>query len=182
MSADTNKHDIQTTIAEIAAGLDGVTPGEWRAMTQEQWDAGFDFFGGEDGEFVFPVDLDKGDAAHISNCSPGRIRALLDHLKAETARADKAEAERYEWRRVVWDLAKPLKCLPSSFPDGNKHVLNAARNIVAERDEAVKALAQIADIGDRHSENMHEAQVQRYSRQAIDIARATLTRMEKSNG
>lgn len=35
------------------------------------------------------------------------------------------------WQSLFWDLAKELKCLPSSFVDANEHVFNKARQLMA---------------------------------------------------
>ncbi len=78
-------------LEELVAGLDGVTPGPWEPMPLETWEGGFDFFAGEDGAFVFPLDLEPGDIAHIARCSPDRIRAIATDFAALEARATAAE-------------------------------------------------------------------------------------------
>ncbi len=60
-------------------------------MPLETWEGGFDFFAGEDGAFVFPLDLEPGDIAHIARCSPDRIRAIATDFAALEARATELE-------------------------------------------------------------------------------------------
>lgn len=37
------------------------------------------------------------------------------------------------WKDLFWQVSLALKCLPSSFVDGNEHVLNKARELEAAR-------------------------------------------------
>lgn len=56
---------------------------------------------------------------------------LTPHAPAEaTIVALRAEVE--QWKAVIWALARELNCLPSSFSDGNDHVLKAAIKLNAE--------------------------------------------------
>lgn len=97
--------DIDTLIAELRAGLEGTTPGEWRA-------------GVYDGDLVMATSPEAGDAdivceaptesfplsraqwrvnaRHIALASPQNIRALLDHIERleVSPRADVLIAER----------------------------------------------------------------------------------------
>jgi hypothetical protein len=104
MSADTEK-----LIAELRAGLDGVTPGPWHAvqMATNKPDIDRPFVVGP-GEVVVGTDgiceparsndrsfpEDAANMRHISRCSPDNIRALLDRIASlEAALAPFAKAE-----------------------------------------------------------------------------------------
>lgn len=65
---------------EMLVGMEGVTPGPWDVKTQEDWDAGFSFFGGPNGAFTFPVDGEPLDIAHIARCDPDTIRSIITEL------------------------------------------------------------------------------------------------------
>lgn len=80
-------------LAEMLAGLDGVTPGPWDVKTHEEWNEGFDFFGGPDKAFVFRADVEPEDAAHIANCDPDTIRSLLTELQTLRA-SSRGEGEK----------------------------------------------------------------------------------------
>jgi len=38
-----------------------------------------------------------------------------------------------QWERLFWEVARALNCLPSSFVDGNAHVIRAAQAKTADR-------------------------------------------------
>ena len=65
-------------IEALIAGLEGVTPGPWEAVTQEEWNKGFDFFGGVDGAFAFPIEGEPLDVAHIGRCDPGTLLPIFN--------------------------------------------------------------------------------------------------------
>lgn len=115
--------DIDSLIAEIRAGLEGVTPGPW-FQTGSPWFKSGDgvLAGSPDGNIAFiiadcdtfsmsreeytgpfPIGDAERDAAHIARCSPNNIAALLARLEAAEARADKAEAERDAAKRWYVD-------------------------------------------------------------------------------
>lgn len=95
--------DTAKLIAELRAGLEGVTPGPWRLFVP---DRGYcqNLVLTEDPGFA-PVkdkqpwkhlvadcdDCNRGEvnAAHIARCSPDNIRAVLDALAAAEAEVEK---------------------------------------------------------------------------------------------
>lgn len=46
------------------------------------------------------------------------------------------------WRELFWEVAKILKCLPSTFVDANEHVLRAARNAMATQPSVPDQIAE----------------------------------------
>jgi hypothetical protein len=54
---------------------------------------------------------------------------------AETSRIVSASVRKStnddNWRKLFWEVAKVLNCLPSSFVDGNEHVLRKAQELQA---------------------------------------------------
>lgn len=65
---------------------------------------------------------------------PSQERVAFDPM-AEANRIVSASAQNSanddNWRKLFWTLAKELNCLPSSFVDGNEHVLRKARELQA---------------------------------------------------
>ena len=61
-------------------------------------------------------------------------RAAFDPV-AEASRIVSASARKSanddNWRKLFWQVAKVLNCLPSSFVDGNEHVLRKAQELQA---------------------------------------------------
>lgn len=101
--------DVDALVAELRAGLAGVTLGPWY-QTGAPWFRSGDgvLAGSPDGNiayiiadcdnFTCPRDEYEGpfrlgdperDAAHIARCSPENIAALLDALESERSRADR---------------------------------------------------------------------------------------------
>ena len=37
-----------------------------------------------------------------------------------------------EWKKLIGDIAKELKCLPSEFPDDNSHIVRKANELITE--------------------------------------------------
>ncbi|WP_374349204.1 hypothetical protein [Chitinimonas sp.] len=56
-----------------------------------------------------------------------RMKRVIDSL-ATTGPKSKSAAVPDGWRELFWEVAKVLKCLPSTFLDGNQHVIRAAEN------------------------------------------------------
>lgn len=94
-------------VAEIKAGLEGVTPGPWAVIPPEREDQNECDLGGivnanggricEFGDSTIYYNScgeppSAKDAAHIARCSPDNIAALLSRLEAETARAEEWKA------------------------------------------------------------------------------------------
>jgi hypothetical protein len=61
-----------------------------------------------------------------------------------------------EWKHLFWEVARALKCLPSSFTDGNEHVLKKAAKLQA-MESAMFAAAQAPKVAESES---HPAPVQ----------------------
>ena len=87
-------------LAEIRAGLEGVTPGPWVYSEEEGGDELISS-PGERGDVhwdtkYYPSGLRSADAAHIARCSPDTILALLSRLVM--AEADRnAVAGAFRW-------------------------------------------------------------------------------------
>jgi hypothetical protein len=76
-------------------------------------------------------------------------RAALSHAPAEAAIvALRAEVE--QWKTVVWALARELNCLPSTFSDGNAHVLKTAIKLNADRDYLRAEVAELRKDAERY--------------------------------
>lgn len=104
----------QERLVEILAAAEKApTRGPWQVKTREEWDGGFDFFEGPNGAFCFPVDLEPEDAAHVANCDPQTITAIIKEvlaLRTDTAalRAQVVEASRLE-ETLVWEDDRQAK-------------------------------------------------------------------------
>jgi hypothetical protein len=96
---------LSDLIAELRAGLDGVTPGPWACFYKskyDEWHVSVPAHGHTAMKtplFIDGCPTGEKDASHIARCSPDNIRILLDHiasLQAErnAARAEAAEADR----------------------------------------------------------------------------------------
>ena len=99
------------------------------------------------------------------------VPALCDALEAAQAENAQLRAERdaaivrvAEWVDTIYAIGKAAKCFPSSFPDGNQHIINAiaklrgeVARLTAERDAADYLLAE----GDAHSPADFDGEVQR---------------------
>lgn len=51
-----------------------------------------------------------------------------ENTRAPAGGSDEALALAAAWKDLFWQVALSIKCLPSSFIDGNEHVLRALRN------------------------------------------------------
>ncbi len=67
---------------ELRDGLEGVTPGPWRANEGIEYPRGQQYYYITDGCSNLADDVDMADAAHIARCSPENIAALLDRIEA----------------------------------------------------------------------------------------------------
>ncbi|RWO57167.1 hypothetical protein [Mesorhizobium sp.] len=111
MTGDPPPSDL---IAELWAGLDGVTPGPWDVMTCNTVRA-------IDGDMAIPifdarmpwkkhrhtttaVKQEWHNARHVARCSPDNIRILLDRIATLEESALKAEAERDRMSGIICDL------------------------------------------------------------------------------
>lgn len=99
--------DINELIAEMRAGLEGVTPGKWKYVSDPHFDSGLVYTSVQpvvvDEEAMKPLAMANGEyhvcrmshtaaqwrfsyhrknAAHIARCNPSNIAALLDTLTA----------------------------------------------------------------------------------------------------
>lgn len=91
-------------LAEIVAGLDGVTPGPWDATRDGINDFGRQYPGSLSFEFVHNTfDDDENDpetiariAAHIARCHPDALRSIAAAMQAKDARIAEVTAERDE--------------------------------------------------------------------------------------
>lgn len=126
---------LDQIIADLRAGLEGVTPGPWKSaggyLTVRDPDKGsfthtiyhLDEMGQRDRTAPFqavPLSREQ-DAAHIARCSPDNIAAILNALSEATSRVETLEA-------VIEQLHGPL----------NIAALTArAERAEAERDAAV---------------------------------------------
>ena len=59
--------------------------------------------------------------------SPMAVNALIQHVLRDLPARHEAAGNAKAWLDLFWSVAKELNCLPSSFVDGNEHVLRAAR-------------------------------------------------------
>ena len=59
------------------------------------------------------------------------IRALKTQPDQGAVDREQNAADAQPWIDLFWSVAKELNCLPSSFVDGNEHVLRAARQAQA---------------------------------------------------
>ena len=95
--------DASKLIADLHAGLDGVTPGPWSTGTTEHWcrevrgcdGTGMLFCGHGSTEQARVL------AAHIARCSPDNIRAVAHGYTEQAARIAALEAENKALKSVV---------------------------------------------------------------------------------
>jgi hypothetical protein len=59
-----------------------------------------------------------------------QVKQAVFALAAQAARVEQAEPD--AWREVLWEVALALNCLPSTFVDGNAHVLRKAKELAAK--------------------------------------------------
>lgn len=74
---------------------------------------------------ALPALLDRLEAAERER---DQARANIAHLMAGIEQANK-------WRNLFGDVARALKCLPSSFPSQNDHVYQKAERVQLENDQ-----------------------------------------------
>lgn len=114
--------DIDTLIAKMRAGLEGVTPGPWHYFPHEHSNyagPGTDAFMSNE-EDVQVIDCnwasatEEGDRTykHIARCSPDNIAALLDEIEKLRAQMERLEAShavaRGEWARSLAEMTVNL--------------------------------------------------------------------------
>ena len=68
------------------------------------------------------------DARHAAAEMALESDAEIDSLRTQLA---EAQAEAGQWKVQVWELARVLNCLPSTYVDGNAHVQRAAERLQA---------------------------------------------------
>ncbi len=85
------------------------------------------------------------------------VRALLD--------------DRAQWQAVLWAVARELNCLPSTFSDGNAHVLQAAINLNSDLASHADALGGLVSAVAGVDEELSET-----AWQALEMARHVLGR------
>lgn len=91
-------------VAEIEAGLEGVTPGPWEVGADDQHGQSvvrsqhIELFTGWHHSVGAIEQEMRANAAHIARCSPDNIAALLARIEAEKAGREKVEAELAEAR------------------------------------------------------------------------------------
>jgi hypothetical protein len=83
---------------------------------------------------ISPVERLGEDETALTPLAPAQSQ--LDALREEVARLTK-ERRQLEfamgaWKEIFWAVARELNCLPSTFWDGNAHVLKAAIKLNAE--------------------------------------------------
>lgn len=91
------------------------------------------------------ADLLESAADNSDMGRPKDKRSANRRAAAELRRLAAVEAERDQWKEVLWAVARALNCLPSTYSDGNGHVYKSAVAIVAERDRLRAALAASCD-------------------------------------
>lgn len=80
-------------LKELKEAAEKAMPGEWEPKTIAEWQSGFDFFGGADKAFVFPVDLEPEDVAYIRAAQPSTILSLIERVtRAEAYAREASEA------------------------------------------------------------------------------------------
>lgn len=67
--------------------------------------------------------------------------AELRRLHAVEKERDRQRTELEQWSATLWAVARELNCLPSTYSDGNAHVLKAAIKLRADV-EALRADAE----------------------------------------
>lgn len=110
-------NDIHQTIAELKEGLEGVTPGPWRAKGIK-FEVGKGYYytrvGPEDtwiAELPHPF-RDCGaweDAKHIARCDPDTMRALIEHVEEMEAENELLRTGRLDELVVVDESIASLK-------------------------------------------------------------------------
>lgn len=110
-TAQTEARAIDALVAEMRAGLEGVTPGPWSVFIDDSgdqwtgWPLSINCDTIDDKTVVrpggqWPYEWDAKtsqheackNAAHIARCSPDNIRALLDHVDALQAQVERLTA------------------------------------------------------------------------------------------
>jgi len=98
--------DVPKLIEDLRAGLEGVTPGEWRVGPVDDT-----IVTAADGSEVAQIDGDynepdlwpimEANAAHIARCSPDNIRAVANGYIAQAERIAALEAENKALREAL---------------------------------------------------------------------------------
>lgn len=149
--------------APLRAAAEKATPGTWEARTMAGWVAGFEFFGGADNAFTFPLDLEQEDVDFINAAQPQNVLALLSEL--DTARA---EIERLRGRlRDTTDERDNLSTIVATEIDevagaelddleervtSAESALTAAQARIAELEAALKPFGEAGDIFEARAE------------------------------
>jgi len=145
--------DVSKLIEDLRAGLEGVTPGEWRVGPVDDT-----IVTAADGSEVAQIDGDynepdlwpimEANAAHIARCSPDNIAALLNHvaaLEAENTRLC-ARAEAAEGAvRVVQNAARTLDAMRSAEIANLQKATKIETTAVATLDSEREANAILTD-------------------------------------
>ena len=79
------------------------------------------------GERIAHVGGRTNAQGYIEFGSPMAVNALIQHVLRDLPARHEAAGNAKAWLDLFWSVAKELNCLPSSFVDGNEHVLRAAR-------------------------------------------------------
>jgi hypothetical protein len=76
-------------VVESRRITDAATKPPWKAISEEQWEAGIPFFDGPEGAFLFPVGLEEHDLAFVDHARTAHPQAL-DALEAAWRERDEA--------------------------------------------------------------------------------------------
>jgi len=145
--------DVSKLISDLRAGLEGVTPGEWRVGPVDDT-----IVTAADGSEVAQIDGDynepdlwpimEANAAHIARCSPDNIAALLTHvaaLEAENTRLC-ARVEAAEGAvRVVQNAARTIDAMRSAEIASLKNATKIENTAIATLDSERAANAILTD-------------------------------------